>query len=267
MDMSVNIFRAELTFNRRSFLIWAGIIILMLAVYLPFFPYMDSPDYAKLLEGFPDSIKDAMNLSDITFSDINYYYADMVMQYILLLASIYAAMLAGCLISREADLNTAEFLFTRPITRNRIALSKATVLLLLVTLLWVVLYVVAVALGSLTAPGDFDVISQLLVHLSGLLATLATGGIAFAVAPFINTVQGTTSLGVGLGFGFFIIATLSKMTSKLAFLKYFNIYYYAGLREAVSREPFTAGLLVLLSVFLLGVALSIFFLNRKEFTG
>ncbi|MEW5783803.1 MAG: ABC transporter permease subunit [Bacillota bacterium] len=265
--MSYNIIRKELRLNRRSFLIWAGVVLLIIAIYLPFFPYMQDPEFAKLLEGYPDTIKDAFNITGSLFQDINLYYAGMVMQYALLLALIYTAMLAGRLISREADLNTAEFLFTRPLTRSRIMASKTALFLLLNLLLWALLYGASLAVGSATAPGDFDPSGQLLVHLAGFLASLAVGGIAFAAAPFINTVQGTTSLGVGLGFGFFIIDALSKLTEKLAFLKYINLYHYAALEDAVAGEPFLAGMAVLLLLFLLGTGLGFRFLNRKEFTG
>jgi len=96
--MSYNIIRKELRLNRRSFLVWAGVVLLIIAIYLPFFPYMQDPEFAKLLEGYPDTIKDAFNITGSLFQDINLYYAGMVMQYALLLALIYTAMLAGRLI-------------------------------------------------------------------------------------------------------------------------------------------------------------------------
>lgn len=265
--MSINIIRKELRLDRRFFLIWGGIIIFVLALYMPFFPYLQSPDYSKIFEGLPGELLEAFNIRNVVFQDINFYYAALIMQYLLMLSAIFSATMAGRLISREADLNTAEFLFTRPITRARIMASKVAVFLLVNIILWIFLYALAVILGSVTDPGKIDPGGQLFVHLSGFVAVLAVGGIAFAAAPFFNTIQGSTSLGAGLGFGFFLIDAMSKMTEKLSFLKYFNIYYYAALEDAVVGEPFPGGLLLLLFVFILGTALGFFFLHRKEFTG
>ena len=265
--MSINVFRKELRLNRRSFLVWASIILVVLVIYLPFFPYMQTEDYSALLEGFPDAIKDAFNMRNIIFEDINYYHAGLVMQYLLLLSAIYAAMLAGRLISRESDLNTAEFLFTRPVTRSKIFAAKVAAFLLLILLLWALIYGTAILTATATDSGNFISSRQFWVHLSGLLAVLATGGIAFAAAPFINQVSGTTSLGVGLGFGFFLIDAMSKVTANLEFLKYFTVYYYAGFEDAAGGNPFTAGMLVLLLIFLAGTGLGFLFLQRKEFTG
>lgn len=265
--MSINIIRKELRLNRRFFLIWGGIIVLILAIYLPFFPYMQNNNYSKILEGFPEALLEAFNMRNIIFQDINYYYAGLVMQYLLLLSVIFSATLAGRMISREADLNTAEFLFTHPLTRAQIMASKTAVFIILNLILWIILYALTIIMGSMIAPEDINTNGQLLVHLAGFLAVLAAGGIAFAAAPFINTVQGATSIGVGLGFGFFLIDALSKMTDKLSFLKHLNIYYYAALEDAAVGEPFLGGLLVLPLVFLLGTGLGFLFLNRKEFTG
>lgn len=265
--MSINIIRKELRLARRFYLIWSGVIIFVLVLYMPFFPYMQNPDYTQIFEGIPEGVLEAFNIRNIVFQDINYYHAGLIMQYLLLLSVIFSATMAGRMISREADLNTAEFLFTRPLTRTCIMASKTAVFILVNIVLWLVLYALTMILGSATAPGDIDLKGQLFVHLAGFLAVLAVGGIALAAASFINTVQGSTSMGVGLGFGFFLLDALSKMTDKLSFLKYFNIYYYAAFEDAVAGEPFWGGLLILLLVFLLGTSLGFFFLNRKEFTG
>jgi ABC-2 type transport system permease protein len=265
--VSINVIRKELRLGRRFFLIWGGVIIFILALYMPFFPYMQSPDYSKIFEGLPEEFLEAFNIRNIVFQDINYYYATLIMQYLLMLSAIFSATMAGRLISRESDLNTAEFLFTRPLTRINIMASKVAVFMMVNVLLWILLYALAVALGHATDPGEIDLKGQFFVHLSGFVAILAVGGIAFAAAPFINTVQGSTSLGIGLGLGFFLIDAMSKLTEKLSFLKYFNIYFYASFEDAVIGELYLSGLLLLLFVFILGTALGFFFLHRKEFTG
>jgi len=129
------------------------------------------------------------------------------------------------------------------------------------------LYMAALVLAAAVDPGAFNTTRQLWVHLAGLLATLAAGGIAFAAAPLINQVSAATTLGVALGFGFFLVDALSKTTEKLHFLRYFTVYYYAGFEDAAAGKPFYPGMLFLLLVFLLGTALGFLLLHRKEYTG
>lgn len=258
--------RRELRLNRRSLYTWTAVTVLVVVVYLPFFPYMQDPEFARLLETYPEAIRDAFNLTGAIFADINFYHAGLTMPYLLALAGIYAAMTAGRLISRESDLGTAEFIFTRPVTRSRVLAAKIGAFLVLNLALWGAICGAAVITGLVVDPGAFTVTRQLAVHLSGFLAALAAGGIALAAASFIDQVQGTATLGIALGLGFFIVDATSRLTERLAFLKYLNTFYYAGLEAAAAGKPFLAGLAVLAAVFIAGTGLSFVFLKRKQFT-
>lgn len=263
---SLNIFRKEMRLSRRSFIIWAGFIVVFIVVYLSFFPYMAVTGVTEMVKNYPEVVRATLNLTEATAQDVNPYHANIVMGYVLLLLSIYAMMLAGGMISKEADMGTAEFLYTRPLTRRQIAVAKIAAFLLMTVLIWAIAFIVSTVVGLAVASEQFDVKLQMVIHLVGLLAAMAAGGIAFAVAPFIDRVQVTTSLGVGIGLAFFFINAISKMTERLDFLKYFSIHYYADLQGAASGEPFLGGMLALVLIFVAGTALGVFFLSRKEFT-
>ncbi|MEW6524644.1 MAG: ABC transporter permease subunit [Bacillota bacterium] len=262
-----NVFLRELRLGRRSLIIWTGVVVLFVAIYLGFFPIMQDPDMAKVVEAYPEAIKQVFNLTGVMFTDVNLYHAGIVLPYILLLTSIFALMLAGSLVSRDADLGTAEFLYTKPVTRNQLLASKVSAFLVMLTLLWAITFVTSTIVGFMAAGNQYRMGLQLPVHLAGLVATVAAGGLAFALAPFINQVQGTTYLGVGVGLGFFLLHALSGLSARLENLRYLTLYYYADFRGAATGEPFIAGMAALLAVFLAGTGLGFLFLNRKEFTG
>lgn len=263
--VSGNLLRNELRLGRRGLIIWTGVVVAFVGLYLGFFPVMQDPEMARAFESYPEAVKNAFNISLATMQDVNRYHGSLVMGYVLLLASIYGLMTAGGLISREADLRTAEFLYTRPVTRTQVMAAKVAAFVGLVLGLWAVTFAASTLVGLAVAGGDYDVPRQLIVHLVGLLATLAAGGLAFAAAPFIDQTQATTSLGAGVGLVFFLVDALANMTERLAFLRHFTIHHYAGLDQVAAGEPFLGGMLVLLGVFVSGVALGTFFLNRKDF--
>jgi len=265
--LSSNVFRKELRLNRRSLIVWTLVAVTIIAVYLGFFPYMQDPDLIKALDAYPEALMKALNLNAALLGDVNQYHAGMVLGFVVLATTIFAFMFAGGLVARDADLGTADFLYTKPVTRGQLMTAKVVAFLVSVLLLWLVTFATSLVVGFLVAPDDFDVGAQAWVHVAGLMATLAAGGIAFAAAPFINRMQGTTSLGVGLGLGFFLVESVSNMTAKLDPLKYLSIYHYAGLAEAAAGDLSVTGLLVLLAVFLVATGLGYVFLNRKEFTG
>jgi ABC-2 type transport system permease protein len=262
-----NVFRKEMRLNRRSIIIWAIVTVIVIGVYLGFFPYMKDPDLIKALEAYPEAMRAAFNLSPALMGDVNQYHGGLVMLYVLLMLTIYAFMLAGGLVARDADLGTAEFLYTKPVTRSQLMTAKVSTFLSIMLLIWTLTFAASTAVGLVVAPGEYDIGVQLGVHAAGLLACLAIGGIAFASAPYINRMQGTTSLGVGLGLGFFMMDAVSKMTTKLDVLKYFGVHHYAALGQAAAGKPWIGGMVVLLAVFVAGTGMGYAGLNRKEFTG
>jgi len=264
---SLNIIFTEMRLNKRSLLIWTSILAIVIFVYLSTYTFMEEMNVVEMIEGYPDIFTTGLGMGPETFGDVNVYHGGLVMLYGLLLASIYAMMLAGSMVSRDSDLGTVEFLYTRPLTRTTILLSKAISFLVMMLFLWVIAYFFSAAIGRIwVAPDEFDLGAQLLAHLMGFLACLAAGGVAFTIAPLINRVQGTTSVAIGIGFAFFILNSLGNMYDPLQFMKYLSINHYADLTGASSGQVPITGLIILPLIFLVGVAMGTVLLNRKDFT-
>jgi len=262
-----NIVTAEFSLNQRSLLIWVFIIIIVIVVYLGSFSFMEDVGIVEMMEGYPEIFITGLGMTPEMFADVNLYHGGLVLLYVLLLASIYAMMLAGVMVTRDVDLGTVEFLYTRPVTRSVIFLSKTLSFLVIMTLLWIAIYLASTAIGSFwVAPGEFDISAQFTAHLIGYMACLATGGIALAVAPLFNRTQSATSLAIGLGLAFFLLNSLSAMYEQLYFLKYLSIHYYADMGGAAVKDPFELGMIVLPAIFVVGVAIGSLLIRRKDFT-
>ncbi len=263
---NLNVILTEMRLNKRSLLIWTAVIVIVILVYLSSYIFMEEMNVVEMINWFPDIFATGFGMGPEMFGDVNVYHGGLVMLYGLLLASIYAMMLAGGMITRDPDIGTVEFLYTRPLTRTSIMMSKVLSFLLMMIFLWVIAYLVSAVLGGgWVAPGEYDLSAQLLVHLMGFFACLAAGGVAFAIAPLLNRVQASTSVAIGFGFGFFLFNSIGNMFEQLSFLKYTSIHYYADLTGAASGEAFTTGLIVLPLAFVVGVAIGILLLNRKDF--
>jgi len=262
-----NISATEISLNRRGLLIWTLVIIIVILVYLGSFAFLEDAGLVEMIEGYPDAFTSGLGMTPEMFTDVNLYHGGLVLLYVLLLASIYSMMLAGGMVTRDVELGTIEFLYTRPVPRSVILVSKAFAFLVLLTLLWIATYLASTAVGSFwVAPAVFDIYAQFSAHLMGYLACLAAGGIAFALAPLFDRTQASTSLAIGLGFGFFLLNSLSAMYEQLQFLQYLSIYYYADLTGAALGEIFTTGLIVLPALFFGGVAAGALLIKKKDFT-
>ncbi len=261
-----NICRAEIRMNLRSFIIWTAIMLAVVFVYLGAYAWLEDLALDELIEGYPDIFTVGLDMTPEAFMDVNRYWGTMLGFLGFLIGSIYAMMLAGGLISRDPDLGTVEFLYTRPVKRSRIMMSRVTVFFLMMTALWIIIYIASITVGLLwAAPEELDPVVQGWLHLAGYLAALAAGGIAFAAAPFFDRVQGTTSLAIGLGMAFLVFNMVSKLADPLLFLRYLSLHYYADMGGAAAGEPFTGGLFTLVGIFVAGTLAGVHLLNRKEF--
>ncbi len=262
-----NISSTEISLNRRGLLIWTLVIIVVILVYLGPFAFLEDAGLVEMIEGYPEAFTAGLGMTPEMFVDVNLYHGGLVLLYVVLLASIYSMMLAGGMVTRDVELGAVEFLYTRPVPRSVILVSKASAFLVLLTLLWIAAYLASTVVGSFwIAPAVFDIYAQFSAHLMGYLACLAAGGIAFALAPLFDRTQASTTLAIGFGFGFFLLNSLAAMYEQLHFLQYLSIYYYADLSGAVAGEMFLTGLVVLPALFFGGVAAGAVLIKKKDFT-
>ncbi|HEY8345655.1 MAG TPA: ABC transporter permease subunit [Symbiobacteriaceae bacterium] len=266
MRRSLHVFRMELRLGRRSLLIWTAVLVIVVGVYLGLFPYLQDPVMVEVLKAFPEALLEALSFSPTAIADVNTYHGTYVMGYVVLLATIYGLMQAGGSVSREPDLGAVEFLYTRPVSRKEIMVAKIGAFVLLVATLWVLVFAASTVVGLAVAEDEYDLAVQAMTHLAGLLATLAAGGVAFAVAPFFQRMQTATSVGVGIGLGSFVLHALSQLSDRVRFFRYFSLQYYAALDRTAAGDPFVPGMLVLLGIFLAGAVLGTVVLHRKDFS-
>jgi ABC-2 type transport system permease protein len=118
--------KKELKDNLKSFIIWTTIIItfsvMMIVVYPSFSSDMEAIN--EMMKNFPEAMLKAFNMDKITFDTAIGYFATEGYMFVTILGGCFSAILAGSIISKEESDNTAEFLLTKPITRNKIVTSK-----------------------------------------------------------------------------------------------------------------------------------------------
>lgn len=120
----------------KSILIFTVIIIFFLVASLTKFEAFaaDEENTKQLLESFPKVIMVVYGMNDLDITSIGGYFA-VVSLYMAIMLSIYGAILGSKIIYEEEDIMTSEFIFTRPVSRNKVYITKLLVALLAVTIL------------------------------------------------------------------------------------------------------------------------------------
>lgn len=265
LGMILHVARMELRLARRGLLIWTAVLVGVVALYLGLFESIQDPVMVEALKAMPESLLKALSVTPAMITDVNSYYGVYIMGYLVLLATIYGLMQAGSSVAREPDLGAVEFLYTRPVTRRQVMVAKIVAFVVAAVVLWVAILAVSTLVGWAAAGDAYDLGRQRWTHLAGFCATLAAGGLGFALAPSFPRAQTAISAGVGVGLASFVLQALSQVTDRLRLIGYLSLQHYTALDRAAAGDPDGGGLIVLVAVFLVGTLVGTMILERKDF--
>jgi len=138
--MNLTIIKMELKRNFKSFLIWSICICSVLLLGMLFFPAINAGGLLYQMEALfenpmMEGLLSAFGANYTNLGSLTGFYVTYNSIYNVLLACIFVSILAGNLLAKEEAEKTSEFLFTRPVSRKGIFLSKTAVLLIYTTAL------------------------------------------------------------------------------------------------------------------------------------
>lgn len=223
----MNIYRHELKAYRKSLISWiialVGINALMMAMFPTFSE--DAESLISLLSNMPDALLAAMGIHMDTITSVLGFYG-YIFVYILLGGAIQAMLLGTSILSKEVREKTADFLLTKPVTRQTIVSSKVCAALTALLITNVIYTGAACLTASLVSEQDFSMKLLILATLPLLFVQLiffATGLLASVLWPKMRTVL---PVSLGVVFAFFLIGALGATTGddKLRTLTPFKYY-------------------------------------------
>ena len=250
----MNIFRFEFRHLQKTNLIWTIALIIVMGLFMFLFTTLqaDFTAFFDMMDGLPAFLQDALSLHTLNIGTILGFYGFSLF-YILLFAAIQAMNYGMSTVSIELSQNTADFLFTKPVTRTKILRAKlaAIVVSLLITN---ILYTCATILAlNLVKTAEFSLTALFLIQLSILLFQLLFVAIGIFVAVFLKRIKSVLPITLGFVFGFFIIDMLNQSLAdiKLSFLSPFAYFKPSFIIENLSFDlPYfllTIGLIFVLT--------------------
>lgn len=130
----MNLFRKELKTGLKPFLFWTlGLFAFIFAGIVKSSAAMaDGAFMMELIGKFPRIVVAVMGMANVDIAQFGGFYA-VLMQYVFVLAAVYAAHLGNNAVSRESVDRTYEFLFTKPRARSFILSRKLLAALVFLT--------------------------------------------------------------------------------------------------------------------------------------
>ena len=129
--MNSNLYAKDLKRNFKKFLIWT-VSVMGLNIFTAFMydSIQAGTDQVQLLlELYPESLMKAFGMDAVSWSNILGFYSTYFIFYILLSGGVFSITFGMDILSKEESKRTAEFLYTRPLTRSEVYVTKTLSLL------------------------------------------------------------------------------------------------------------------------------------------
>ncbi len=229
--MNYNLFKMELYRYKNSMLIWlvliCGLIILDMALYDIFLkegmlknlePILNQPFLAPMLKGFGMEIEKLSNILG--------FYVIRNTPLILLLTGMFSILTAVSLFANEEFEKTAEFLYTRPMTRTEIFGAKV---LACITLIFI-MNTVAVLTGFISLEifktEDYEKTPFFIHSIYGFLTSLTFASIGLVISALAKRGRGLFALSVAIVMGTYFLDLISKVSDSTAYIGYISPFHF-----------------------------------------
>jgi ABC-2 type transport system permease protein len=213
--MNLNLFYLELRRNSRSLLLWILVIGLLIYFTMSFFPTVSQyqQQIEKMIKIIPIAaikMRGFSNISDI-FSVMGFYAANNIV-YMMLLGSIFSIVLSSNIILKEEYGKTAEFLLSRPVTRNQVFYSKLLLSILNILILNIVAAIISYYAIQVYKTGDFNIHPFLVLTTYTLLLNLLFASVGVFISVVMKRSRPVTFFCVGLVMVLYFLYSISRIT-------------------------------------------------------
>lgn len=240
----MTLFRHTLKSEKKSFLIWSASLMTALALFLFMYPSIlkEKEAYEKILEVYPKEVLDAFFIELDTLLSFHGYLG-YVYGYILLALGIYSMRLGLSAIGKEVSSATSEFLFTKPVNRNRVLLEKGMAAMLLMLALTVLLLTTALSMEALYTVNSTPVVTILIIF-SGFFLQVLFYSIGLLFGIMKRKLRFYTSTAIGAVSSFYIVSMISQVLNK-DYLRYISPFRYFNVSEIIRHKNYEVRFLLL----------------------
>jgi len=259
--------KREFKVNLKSFIIWLSILLIMFTLVYLIYPYIITDENIKnideMMKVFPPDVLKAFNMDMSSIATPYGWFKSEGFMFILLIIGLYSSILGGTILLREENDKTIEYLASLPIKRNTIITNKIIVGLIysiLIVLIFLIFNYIGLSLSC-----EFNHKEFILVSLTPILISLPLFSINLFISTFLHKTKKTPGISLGLVFIFYILNTLSEISTKVDFLKYFSIYSLVDIRNVITKVEINP-IMIIISIsitilFLVGTYINY---NKKE---
>lgn len=235
------IFKHELRQGRTALIIWTAVISFMMAVCVIIYPQMgDQMDEISKTFAEMGDFTQAFGMDKLNFGEFIGFFGIECGNVLGLGGAFFASLLGISALAKEEKERTAEFLFSHPVSRQRVITEKLLAVIAQIVILN--LSVIAVStLSMLVVNVSADFSTLVLLYLAYFIMQLEIAVITFCLSAYIF--RGSMGIGLGLAAMMYFINILANLMDKMEFLKYVTPFGYTEGADIINNQSIHMGYL------------------------
>ena len=242
----MNIFIREMKDNRKSLILWSiGVLFMVMGGMAKYEAYANTGQSINdIIQQMPEGIRSILGFGTFDLTQAIGFYV-MLSLYLMIMASIHAALIGAHIISKEEQDKTAEFLFVKPISRYRIITLK-----LLAALTNIIIFNLVTLFSSIFMVGYYSNGNQfigdiLYVMIGMFLLQIIYLLIGTGIAAISKNPKRAAALATGILLVTFILSMMIDINNKLQSIKFLTPFKYFEGKNLIFGDGFEPFYLIL----------------------
>ncbi len=189
---------------------------------------------SELISQFPQSIQTIFGMTGFDLTKVSGFFGVMFM-YITLMATMHAVMLGAGILSKEERDKTSEFIYVKPVTRNKVMSVKILAGLSQILIFNIVTFLSSVYFIDVYSSSD-GFLSDIILLMFGLgFLQLIFFFIGISVAAVSKNPKISASIASSVLLTAFILTYFINFNSDLDFLRYFTPFMYFDAKDILNN--------------------------------
>ena len=265
--MNLNLFVKELKNNLKGTVITSLVVVLYTAFSLLIYKSMET-NISKIT-GFydimPESFQEAFNFNINQWDNVLGFYVTYFVYFVPIITGCYSIILGTKLLSKEEQNKTAEFLLSRPLSRNQIISSKLFAFFIHILGINLLAFITGLLGSGLVSDWEFNLKSLIILHTYGYLICMFFGILGFFITVVMKRAKAITGIGIGIVLGTYFFDVMIRVFGEVQFLLYLTPFKYINLEAHSPDYGFDAWRLIyFIGISGLLIMLSYVFYRRKD---
>jgi len=263
----MNVFWREIRAHWKSLLGWSvGMLFMVVAGMGKFEGYGSTGNsgITQLIDRFPKAMLAVFGMTGLNLTTLIGYFGVLYL-YIILMVAIHAGMLGAGIISKEEQDKTSEFLYVKPVSRNRVLTGKLLAGLVIILVLLGVTVISSVWIVGFYNK-NYDLNSRVFILMAGVfmfqLLSFAFG--AFFAGIFKNPKLPATAV-TSVIMASYLVSVMVDLNGKFDFLRNLTPFQYFGAPKILAEGRLDPVFLATaLGVSAILIVLTYIFYNKRD---